>query len=175
MAFHESFWLVVGGTAPVIALAAVVSVGDVFNLRLRIITILLAAESQLDRMMWTEATTERVERRLDAQNAPRRFRPTVVRERLERIQKEGGEVANTLKVPASLHIANVCAQAGLLCVALLAIAWQSNLIPPWLAAAAETIGVLLLAVLQVVIVKARGFLVRHHDGNVQDEDFGDEA
>jgi hypothetical protein len=79
-----------------------------------------------------------------------------------------------LTAPIWLHILNVFAQAGLLCVALLSIALQSNLIPPWLAALGETIGVILLAVLQYVTLNARGFVVLHH-GNDQDQDSGDEA
>lgn len=176
VAFHETFWAVVGGTAPVVALAAVVSIGDVFNVRLRIIAMIFEAEDQLDRLM-SSAARERIENRLnrlDPPGAPTRLKPSAARERFRRIGKEGSKVADRLMVPFWLHIVNVCAQAGLLCVALLGIALQSNLIPPWLAALGETVGVILLAVLQYVTFTARGFVVLHH-GNDQDQDSGDET
>ena len=53
---------------------------------------------------------------------------------------------------------NLGIQAALLCVGLLSIALHTNLIPPWIAITAETVGVTVLAIIQLFTMSAKGIV-----------------
>lgn len=116
MAFHEGFWLVAGTAAPVVALAAVVSIGDA--LREGIASI-------------AEATPL-----LDAQaNSAGRLKG-------DRLTSTTTRAARRLY---ALGLSNLFLQAALLAVSLVSLADDANLVPPWIAIVAAVGGLLLLA------------------------------
>jgi uncharacterized membrane protein YhaH (DUF805 family) len=143
--FRESFWVVVGGTAPVIALAVVVSMGDMQTPVLRINTLL----SSLGLFVPTDTVTRRRLRSPDLSTEADALLTVVVRKKTDRINK-------VMWPMLYLALGNLSMQAALLCVGLLSIALQTNLIPPWIAVLGETVGVIVLAVIQFFIMNAKG-------------------
>jgi hypothetical protein len=144
--FHESLWVVVGGTAPVIALAVVVSIGDLQAPVLRVNTLL----SSLGLFLPNDTVTRRL-RSPDLSTKADALLTVVVRKKANRI--------NNLVWPMLyLALGNLAMQAALLCVGLLSIALQTNLISPWIAVPGETVGVIILAVIQFFIVNAKGIV-----------------
>jgi hypothetical protein len=140
VAFHETFWAVAGGTAPVIALAVVVSLGD------------LLKESGT---WWTAA-----ERRQDIVQI--KYYESAARDNVESIH-ESAVRTTYLKHTIATYTARIVAvglfnllmQAALLAVSLVSLAESANLVPSWLAVAAAIAGLLLLAVSSFGVVYLR--------------------
>jgi hypothetical protein len=144
MIFHESFWVVVGGTAPVIALAVVVSMGDLQVPVLRINSLIRS----LGLFQESDTVTRKLRSR-DLSTKAEAILDVVVKKRIGRI--------NMLLWPMLyLALGNMVMQAALLCVGLLSIALYTNLIFPWIAVLGETIGVIVLAGIQLFIMDAKG-------------------
>jgi hypothetical protein len=119
--FHESFWVITGTAAPVIALAIIVALAD--------------AKRGWFGMLETG-------HRL-AQEA------NVVRsEQARYLFARALRVTFGFRVVATV---NLLLQAGLLAVSLVSVAGQENLIPPWLAIVAAVGGLLLLAISSVFL------------------------
>jgi len=116
VAFHETFWVVTGTAAPVIALAAVVSLNDLGKETGRM------AES-LERVRRNLSATPEIEALISGAPSPIRL-----------IRQFAGQQSM-----------NIFLQAALLTVSLLSIAFQRNLIPVWIAVVIPVVGVLLLA------------------------------
>ena len=116
MAFHETFWVVTGTAAPVIALAAVVSLNDLGKETGRL------AES-LERVRRNSSATPEIEALISGAPSP-----------IHLIRQFAGQQSM-----------NIFLQAALLTVSLLSIAFQRNLIPVWIAIVIPVVGVLLLA------------------------------
>jgi hypothetical protein len=129
MAFHETFWVVTGTAAPVIALAAVVSAGD--------------ADEQVDRL--AEATV-----RLSVAFHKDRDDPDL----LEVLDKAG--TGNLLMI-AKLQYVNVVIQAVLLAVSLGSIASQRNLISQGWAGGCAVVGILFLALVGARTIGAKRY------------------
>ena len=115
MSFDESFWVVAGTAAPVIALAGVISVNDIARTQFKvndgiIKALIVAHKDEKDEIY-------------------------------QRFDKRGSWI-EALRVAQLL---NVCLQAGLLAVSLLSLTFHRNLIPAWICVVALTAGVLLLA------------------------------
>ncbi len=125
MSFHESFWVVAGTAAPVIALAAVISLGDTIRTQIKVDSATfdaLVVASRGDKMA------------KDFQHFNERARGSIVALRMT-------------------QLLNLYLQAGLLAVSLLSLAFQRNLIPTWICVAALTAGVLVLAYAGVAVVR----------------------
>jgi hypothetical protein len=146
MVFHESFWVVIGGTAPVIALAVVVSMGELQVPVLRINTLL--------RSLGLLASSETVTRKLRSQDLSIKAEAilTVV------VRKKVGRINYLLWPMLYLALGNLGMQAALLGVGLSSIALHSNLISPWIAVPGETVGVVILAAIQLFIMDAKGIV-----------------
>jgi hypothetical protein len=134
VAFHEAFWAVVGGSAPVIALAAVVSIGDLSDLEGRI------------------AVLEIRERHEQASPAPADG-PAAARYSLRAMHRMTSYLI-------LVHDMNVAMQAVLLAIALISLTGQTNWAAPWIAIAGEVAGVALLAVAQLLISGPRRWTPR---------------
>ena len=116
MAFHEGFWLVAGTAAPVVALAAVVTLGETLRENIASIAeampLLDAQVNSADRLKGSRLTT------------------TTIR---------------ATKQLYAVGLSNVLLQAALLAVSLVSLADDANLVPPWIAIVAAVGGLLLLA------------------------------
>ena len=146
MIFRESFWVVVSGTAPVIALAVVVSMGDMQTPVLRINALLnslglFSSDDTVTRRLRSPDLSIKAEALLDV----------VAR-------KKAGRINNRIWPMLYCAVANLCMQAALLCGGLLSIALQTNLIQPWIAVAGETVGVIALTVVQLFVMYAKGII-----------------
>jgi len=107
MAFHETFWVVTGTTAPVLALAAVLSISDLHRL----------AERQLDEWL-------KVSRKVcDPSARTRSEKFDVLLHRHLVSLRRNGKLAAGLVL---LQVLNMAAQAAMLLASLLAIADQRN-------------------------------------------------
>ena len=146
MIFRESFWVVVGGTAPVIALAVVVSMGDLQTPLLRMNKLLVS----LGLYQPHDTVTRRQPRSPDW--------PTQVY--VDEVTQRAENINDRTWLMLSLNIGNLGIQAALLCVGLLSIALHTNLIPPWIAVVGETAGVIVLAVIAAFIFITKGFIFR---------------
>jgi hypothetical protein len=125
MSFYESFWVVAGTAAPVIALAAVISLNDTARAQFTV----------------NDATSDAFAvARLDATD-----------EMYQRLDKRG----SSLDVLRIAQLLNLCLQAGLLAVSLLSLTFHRNLIPAWICVVAPTAGVLLLAYAGLTVTRAQ--------------------
>lgn len=126
MTFHETFWVVTGSTAPVIALAAIISAKDIAH-DTGVIT------DPVGELVAAHVTGPKMEQ---AHSYYRRWA----------LVGYGQWLA---------QLVNVCLQALLLTVSLLSIAYQRNVLPVWVGVAVAVGGVVLLAVTGVGILAAR--------------------
>jgi hypothetical protein len=120
VAFHEGFWLITGTAAPVVALAAVVSLADAGTVHLDAMS---AAVSKV-----RSAPTERI---VDYWKWSRSF---------------SDSITAFVALLALIGLFNLFLQAALLTVSLVSVADGDNLVPPWLAIVAAVGGLLLLIV-----------------------------
>jgi hypothetical protein len=147
MIFREAFWVVVGGVAPIIALAVVVSMGEMQTPVLRINRLLKSLGISLDNT---------VNRRPRSPDEPNQVIVDLVKTKTNRINK-------VIWPMLYLDFGNLGIQAALLCIGLLSIALQTNLIPPWVAVVGETAGVIFLAVVEYFIMVAKGYVTDVED------------
>jgi hypothetical protein len=124
--FHETFWVVTGSTAPVIALAAIISAKDIAH----------------DTGVITDPVGEMVAAH-------------VTGPKMEQAHSYYQRWALVGYGQWLAQLVNVCLQALLLTVSLLSIAYQRNVLPVWVGIAVAVGGVVLLAVTGVGIVAAR--------------------
>lgn len=129
MAFHEAFWAVVGGSAPVIALSAVLSISDVAEQRDRFGELVLSRTPIVGR-----ASTPPV--------------PS---------PKDPVWLSTVILFANPVQIANVCLQAVLLGMALVSLADQANSAPPGVTIGAEVAGLVLVAAAQYAVVRSKTF------------------
>jgi hypothetical protein len=113
--FHETFWVVTGTAAPVIALAAVVSVNDLGNETGRL-------EEALDRASEAFRGSAEIEAMMSGRPSPIRL----------------------VNLLARLQTLNILLQALLLTVSLVSIDFQRNLVPVWISVLIPVVGVVLL-------------------------------
>lgn len=118
MAFHETFWAVCAGVAPVTALAAVVSAGQ--------------ASRDRDRVIEASRTVVGFPVPFETRDNP------VIRKAWT------GFIG--LYVVVQSQLINVALQGGLLAVSLVSIADQANVVPPPIAVVAAVIGIAILAI-----------------------------
>jgi hypothetical protein len=133
MTFHETLWVITGSAAPVVALAAIVSLRDVLT----------------DSNPMADVGDELIKLN-DGQNA--KF---TLEEKLDKIWRYNARWARVGIVQWGAQMSNLGLQALLLTISLLSIAWQRNVFPVWIAVAAPTVGVLLLAGTGIVMVIAK--------------------
>jgi len=135
VAFYESFWVATSAAAPVIALAAVVALPDASTVR--------------------SVASRRYRRRRD-QIGDRHpleaiFEPLPGARELSMLQARSAWSASLLVWGTTL--VNLVVQAGLLAVSLSALAYQQNVMPPWLAIFLAVGGILLLAWSTTTVIK----------------------
>jgi hypothetical protein len=115
VALHEGFWLVAGTAAPVIALAAVVTLGETLRENIASIAeampLLDAQSNSADRLKGDRLTTATI---------------------------------RATKQLYAIGLSNLLLQAALLAVSLVSLADDANLVPPWIAIVAAVGGLLLL-------------------------------
>ena len=116
MAFHDTFWLVAGGAAPVIALASVVTFGEA---------------RQLESISQVEVRAQVLEM------------PLSVRAEFWKDRKRLLRIAQLM---AWLQIVNLALQCWILASSLMSLAHSTNELPTALVVAAEVVGIALLAV-----------------------------
>jgi membrane associated rhomboid family serine protease len=119
VAFHESFWVVTGTAAPVIALAAVVALGEILRD--------MGASGEKFMRVLLDSSPDNAE---------------VVKWMADVSRKP------TRKMVRALHAAvlsNLLLQSAFLAVSLVSLVDEANLVPPWIAIAAAVGGLLLLA------------------------------
>ena len=133
-----------GSTAPVIALAVVVSMGDLQTPLLRMNGLLASLGLYLPH----DTVTRRQPRSPDW--------PT--QEYVDKVTQRADNINNRTWFMLSLDIGNLGGQAALLCVGLLSIGLHTNLIWPWIAVVGETAGVIVLAVIAAFIISTKGFI-----------------
>jgi protein-S-isoprenylcysteine O-methyltransferase Ste14 len=122
VAFHETFWVVTGTAAPVIALAAVLSANDLERETRRLIAAIDQADDD-----WRDQVATGIPRPVDL---------------LAHAVHRTGRV----KRLALAQMVSILFQALLLAVSLLSIAFHRNLIPAWIAVVIPVAGVWALAV-----------------------------
>jgi hypothetical protein len=125
MSFDESFWVVVGTAAPIIALAAVISVNDTARTQFAVSD---ASTTVLATVRGDE--TDGMYRLLDKR-------------------------ANSLVAVRVAQLSNLCLQAVLLAVSLLSLSFARNLIPAWICVVVPAAGVLLFAYAGLTVTKAQ--------------------
>jgi hypothetical protein len=118
VAFHETFWAVSAGVAPVIALAAVVSAGQ--------------ASRDRDRVIEASRTVAGFPIPFETEGNP------VIRKAWIGLIE--------LYVVVQSQLINVAFQAGLLAVSLVSIADQANVVSPSIAVTVAVLGVAVLAI-----------------------------
>jgi hypothetical protein len=126
VSFHETFWVVTGTAAPVIALAAIVSVRDVSD--------------DVDAM---QALPRELEDRAS------QLGKTIL------LVYYRDWCANWGVVTSIVEWANIALQAVLLAFSLLSIAYARNAFPLWIAIVVSVAGVLLLAATDLVMMAGR--------------------
>jgi hypothetical protein len=129
--FHETFWAVAAGTAPVVALAAVVSISDLSAQETNII------RSIVDR-------SEKALRNDDVEN-----------DGTGRVIKPLFSNFGLLGILLSTQVLNVCLQTVILAVALTSLADQASLIAPWIVTAGLTMGLAILALVAFFAIMAK--------------------
>jgi hypothetical protein len=137
--FHETFWVIAGTAAPVIALAAVVSYSD-----LRDEGTDWSQACDVLRFEMSEkrkAFQEAIEKGMD-ETEVRRHEQVLDRMNLESVDQKYRRNAGWVK---GLQLINLVVQATLLCVSLVSVANQANLVTPLAGVVAAVGGVLCLA------------------------------
>jgi len=124
--FHETFWVVTGSTAPVVALAAIISAKEIAH----------------DTGVITDPVGEMVAAH-------------VTGPKMEQAHSYYQKWALVGYAQWLAQLVNVCLQALLLTVSLLSIAYQRNVFPIWIGVAVAVGGVALLAVTGVGILATR--------------------
>ena len=145
MAFHEGFWVVTGTAAPIIALAAVVSLAeaerDYYNT-------LASAVRAVSRMPGGEKLANSPDDTPDVTRIKIIVRVLTASQRVEPLSK-------TLTWLATFGVVNLILQAALLAISLVSLAGAANLLSPWLAIVAAVGGLLLLAASSLGVVYLR--------------------
>jgi hypothetical protein len=116
VAFHESVWLVVGSAAPIIALAAVVSMSDLVK------DTVAGVATTWDALKTADFPLSKWEE-LDG--------------------KVNGSVGSA-QLWTRIQIGNVFLQAGLLGLSISCLAWQQNFLPPWVVAVIDFVSLLVM-------------------------------
>jgi hypothetical protein len=116
VAFHDTFWLVAGGAAPVIALASVVTFSEARRLE----------------------SVSRVDVRVQVQDLPVSVR--------DRFWKARNRLLNLAQLLAYLQLVNLALQCWMLTTSLMSLAGNTNELPAAVVVAAEIVGIALLAV-----------------------------
>jgi hypothetical protein len=159
VSYHETFWVVAGTAAPVIALAAVVTLPDswgAFKERLMSRRI----DALLDPM---NAESRELEKRLiagmiDAGLSPPRDPKAEAAEREEKdreFQSQSKKLYKSAFVNQLGSFANVVLQAGLLALSLAALTYGRDVAPPWVAIVLAVGGILLLAWTSIAVSSFR--------------------
>jgi hypothetical protein len=130
--FHEAFWVVIGTAAPVLALAAVVSMNDIGAARTRIM-----------------ADTDRSGRSIGA-NRPRLTPEALSVLRAEMMQRQRS-CFPPLDRAASAQQINLVFQALGLANALISIGDQRNVTPPWIAIIVAVLGLAVLSAVALTV------------------------
>jgi hypothetical protein len=140
--FHENFWVICGTAAPVIALAAVVSYGD---LRDQETEWSLARDALGDRARRIqEVFQEAAAKGRVGETNIRKYEPAF--ENLERrLERADRSYRLSNGWAQGVQFVNLILQAVLLCVALVSVANQANLVTPIAAIVAAVGGILCLA------------------------------
>lgn len=120
--FHETFWVVGGTAAPVIALAAIVSVKDLIK----------DSNAIMDPV--------------------RPYIGSGTDDNKRKVNRYMSQCDAVSAVCIFGQLINVCLQAFVLTISLLSIADQSNVIPIWIGIAAPVTGVLWLAVAELAMI-----------------------
>lgn len=136
MSYQETFWVVVGTAAPVIALAAVVALPDTSNMFPDFIQSFMSPEFK--------ETMNAKARKGYEQLATSAYKPFQL-------------FAATIQWGA---IGNVLIQAGLLAVSLTALGYERDVMPPWVAIVLAVSGILLLALIVSVVPAYRRLSVK---------------
>jgi hypothetical protein len=142
MTFHDTIWVVNGGAAPVIALAAIISVREVIADN--------KAISDDDLAAIGDAVVLSDEARTKEQQG-------MVWHHMDRWTGWGGS-------QAFAQLGNIGLQALLLTISMLSIAWQRNVFPIWFAVAAPVLGVVLLAVTPLFMLRVKQLAKKHLAG-----------
>jgi hypothetical protein len=138
--FHESFWILTGTAAPVIALASVVSLSDLAGQGFRLMDTRRGHPEWWPSREWYQPTYW-------PRKELRELKPEFVRRPgVKYIDVETDRRLGLLVSFQWVQAVNVCMQAALLSVALLSLAYQTNLVPPWIAVVAAVAGIMLLGV-----------------------------
>jgi len=133
VAFHETFWVVTGTAAPVIALAAVVSLGEAFGQRL---------DSD-------DAGFDVVRRMVDVPDND------LLISQFHDFVKPAMAAGRWC---VGLLVTNVAIQSALLALSLVSIDSQANAVPPRVADVAAVLGVAILAVVAGLLLMGRASL-----------------
>jgi hypothetical protein len=128
VAFHESVWIVAGTAAPVVALAGIVSLGDLMEKNER-----FGEQAQALRIMQARELT-------DAEISQRNML----------IASLAG-YSTMLYQLFIAQVVNVLLQALLLAASLLSLLIQSNLVPPWLAVIAAFGGLVAIGIITLYL------------------------
>jgi hypothetical protein len=147
--FHESFWILTGTAAPVVALASVVSLSDLAGQGFRLMDTRRRHPEWWPSREWYQPTYW-----------PHKYLYELKPEFVRRpgVKYIDVDTDRRLSLLVSFQLAqavNVCMQAALLSVALLSLAYQTNLVPPWIAVVAAVAGVMLLGVAGWITIRGK--------------------
>jgi hypothetical protein len=117
VAFPESFWVVLGAAAPVVALASVVALNETYS----------------QNHEWRRRTFARL-MQADDQGAAGKL-----------VGRDLQDAWDLYRMIGRMHSANIVAQAALLGSALISLARGSDLVPPYVGAVAEVAGLAVVA------------------------------
>lgn len=152
MAFHETYWAVTGAAAPVLGLAAVLSIGDLARVQERVGGLLLELDDDEFGLPKHSLLPGRL---TDAESAGYARYERLLDDRSRRLRRQFVLVTALLLV----QVSNVFAQAVLLAVSLWAIGTHRNQGSPWLwgIIAVAGLAVLSLAGLEGMSVRVHTF------------------
>lgn len=136
MRFHETFWVVTGTAAPVIALAAIVALSNVADATTRMLD---SGREVFLRLVDVTATGGKPELR-DVTLA--------LIGAASRLWKRG-------RLQMGFQLLNIVVQALLLTISLVSITYQRNVLPVWVAIALADVGLILLAGTGVAMIVAK--------------------
>jgi hypothetical protein len=145
VAFHETFWVVTGTAAPVIALAAVVSLGDAFGQSLK-------SDEAMSAVVGDAVPLDRRLGELIRQ------RPEIL-DRLSRYGRFVQLAQAAGRWSMALLLSNVVIQSALLALSLVSIDNHANAVPPGVAVVAAVLGVTILAVVAGLLIVVKTLFI----------------
>ena len=141
MTFHDTLWVVTGTAAPVIALAAILSLSEVN----RAYSGLLHTDGSLQTEIFDVEDALEAAGKTNVEQALEATRKTNLENLQKNLDRCNKKIMSRVQPQLGFQLVNILLQAALLAISLLAAEYQSDVLPLWIATGIPVVGVLLLA------------------------------